>query len=391
MKKLIILILILIIPKMVFSDNGITIPYDDFKHMYGETIRRQVQDQKEKEPFVYTIDSAFYKLSVKPEGAVCEADISGRVLTGKPEPFPLFKTRTIINTITQVTGGSLICNHEESGGIDFFSSGTERFQITLSLFIPAGEDNQSGFIAMDIPGALKNTLSLDTDKRMTVTDIPGVKDQAGIYHFSPRSALKLRFTDKKQTPADTKKQSETLSKRYQSVDTPPLVLDSISCFTSFEENGNNLSMIVMTLPPEAGELLKIKAIPQASIWSCKVNRKKVKVYSSGEKEMFWIIPLEKGKPSLLELAVLCKGSKMGLQGRLELSLPAMDLPARNVMFTVGLPQRVELMSFEGPVSPDTPTHVETPEEFIGTPYYFSRSFYKGEGIQLAVIYKEPTN
>jgi hypothetical protein len=52
---------------------------------------------------------------------------------------------------------------------------------------------------------------------------------------------------------------------------------------------------------------------------------------------------------------------------------------------------VELLSLDGTVSPARGESWKRPAEFIGKPYYFSRSFYKGEGMSLALAYKEPVN
>ncbi len=388
MKKIIICFWLLTFSGSVFAENAINIPYEDFKTLYEKSIRQKVMDDIDKDPFIYSIDSAHYKISVSSAGGVCETSVSGSLVSGKPEPFFLFSDKMIIKDIVQVTGGSLFCNRDGGKGIEFLPAGTDNFFVKIIFFIPSGEDNRSGFVHMTIPEALKNSLSTSAGGMVMLTEIPGIKNSKGDYNFSSRSSLKIRFTDKKRNIAKTKKKDKTLSSRYKSVSTPPIVLDSVYCFTSFEESGNILSVIAMTIPPEAGESFKIKAVSDASIWSFKINGKKMKVYSS-DKDEYWILPLAKGKISRVELALLRKGEKMGLRGRLEINLPGMDLPAGKVNIAVGLPKRLELMSFEGPVAPDVSFKFKAPGEFIGKPYYFSKSFYKGEGISMAVSYKEP--
>lgn len=175
--------------------------------------------------------------------------------------------------------------------------------------------------------------------------------------------------------------------RFIPVATPPLVLDSQYFFTSFDENGDILSTVVMEVPPETGPHLKLKAVAGAEIWSLTVNGKNRKVY--GNDSSTWIVPLDAGEVSRVELAVLHKGAKLGLQGRLEVLLPETGLPSRSARVGIAIPERVQLMSIEGPVSPDPDKSWQTPATFVGKPYFFSRSFYKGEGMKLAVSYKEP--
>lgn len=177
--------------------------------------------------------------------------------------------------------------------------------------------------------------------------------------------------------------------RFQSVSTPALVLDSMAFFAAFEENGNTLSVLTMELPPDAGPRLGVKAVADAEIWSLSVNGIKKRVFAGSDQT--WILPLAEGAVSRVELAYLKKGDKLGLQGKLEAELPETGLAARNVAVGLALPQRVDLMSVEGPVSSDPKAAWKTPAEFVGKPYFFSRAFYKGEGMKLAVSYKQPVD
>ena len=70
-------------------------------------------------------------------------------------------------------------------------------------------------------------------------------------------------------------------------------------------------------------------------------------------------------------------------------MPGVGLPAKRVSLGIGLPERVELLSIEGPVTPAARPSSGPPEAFDGTPYYFSRSYYEGTGMQLSAYYKEP--
>lgn len=175
--------------------------------------------------------------------------------------------------------------------------------------------------------------------------------------------------------------------RFQPVATPDTILDTQRFFISFEENGNVLSVLSMDMPPDMGPRMELKAVPQTEIWSLKVNGKKRKVYSNDAG--MWIIPLETGKQSHVELALLRKGDALGLHGRLEAMLPATGIPSRKVDVGIALPVRVQLLSLEGPLSPASRAMTGAPVEFVGQPYFFSRSLYKGQGMAFAVAYKEP--
>ncbi len=389
MKKFIITLFFLVFSGNAFGENAISIPYEEFKKLYGNYIRQDIMKEIEKDPFISSIDSAHYKISVTRQGGICEVTLAGTLISGSPESVPLFSDKIIIKKIMEVSGGSLLSTREE--GISFLSSGARTFLIKLTFFIPAGEDNRSSYVALKIPTAVKNVLLPEAGKQVALFDIPGVKNNTGIYHFSPKALLKIRFSGIETADAKAAKRTKILSTRYNAVATPPLVLDAVNWFTSFEESGNVLSVIAMTVPSEAGESVRLKMMPKAKIWSCKVNGKKMKVYSDSHdgKTGFWILPLSKGKKSHIELALLSQGEKMGLHGKLELGLPEMELAARKINIAVGLPQRLEMISFQGPITPAKTFKYKRPHDFSGTPYYFSRSFHSGAPITMAVSYKEP--
>ncbi|MCC6696435.1 MAG: hypothetical protein IT365_12460, partial [Candidatus Hydrogenedentes bacterium] len=175
--------------------------------------------------------------------------------------------------------------------------------------------------------------------------------------------------------------------RYQQVSAPSTVLEAIYFFNSFEENGKILSVLVMDVPAETGPRMMLKAIDGAEIWSLKVNGAPKKVYTGDEGA--WMIPVEPAGVSHIELAFLQEGTKLGLQGRLETTLPETGLASQDVRVGIALPARVDLLSLEGPVSPSEGTSWQVPAEFVGKPHFFSRAFYRGEAMTLAVSYKEP--
>jgi len=389
-KKLYILLIFLSFSSTALGETAVTIPYGEFKQLYTQRIRQDILKNIKEDPFVYTITNARYKMAVSPGGAVCRAWFTGSLISGKPGAFKLFSNKIIIREIQEVKGGALVCDNDTKSGILFFPSGAPAFSIVLTFFIPAGEDNNSAYIALEIPRAIKNTLEPTSGEKTVLLDVPGVKSQTDTYHFSTRPSLKIRFTKGTTARASDRDRRENLADTYTGVPVPPVVLNAVHCFTSFEESGNILSVITAEIPPEAGEIFTIQAVPGAEIWQCRINNKKIRVYKS--KDGNWILPLTRGKRSRIELALLSQGEKIGLHGKLELTLPAMGLPARQVNITLGLPKRVELLSFQGPVTPSKPSDHPRPDEFSDThctPYFFSRSFHKGGAITMAVSYKEP--
>ena len=174
--------------------------------------------------------------------------------------------------------------------------------------------------------------------------------------------------------------------RFETVSTPEIVLDAIHFYTSYTENGSALAVLRLELPPEAGSRLQLKPIPGAEIWSLNVNNTPKSLYT--HQAGSWIIPLDPGQVSVVELAYLQKGEKLALKGRVSLNMPATGLTARRVNVAVALAERVQLIALEGDLEPTQGAQWPKAQGFTGTPYYFTRPFYRGEALSAAIYYKE---
>jgi hypothetical protein len=547
MKKITFLILVLLVTESICAGESISIPWEEFKTLYTESITRQMREEanKEKTPMIYSIETAFYKITIDKQKAAGDVILAGKVISGQPDLIPLFGNEVVIQDLKMVSGGSLLRDEKHNNKILFLPDENTNFQINFPFFIPVQEDNSSRFVSITIPPALKNSILLTLAPELSLVEAPGIKNSDQSYHFSARSVLTIRFSDRKavsaapvveidtfarirlqghqaiinttfipvqpvtagfileisenatyisstlksswikalddrryqitlppgsnnpfsiqtsqdetQTPDNYKlflpriigntgnqgnliidqpedgqiswsghklvshlpvarlnsklqaafgndrffmkiPPQEELSltvKRFQTVSTPPIVLDSIDFFTSFDDNGSVLSVLMMDIPPEAGPRLRIKAIPHAKIWSLKVNGQEINVYedqndaSNISYEKSWIIPLLRDQTSHIELSFIRQGTKPGLHGKFEAELPATGLPSTRVRMAIALPNRLQLLSLEGPVSPAPENNWKKPDEFIGKPYYFSRAFYTGEGLKMIISYKEP--
>ena len=545
MRVVVVLIVSLVVCVTVFGDEGGFIPWSEFKSLYRDSVEREILKQAieeapaQKVPQVYSIDEARYKLHVGSENAQGEVLLSGRVVSGGPEPIPLFGDQAVLTGIERVTGGTILCAKDDDRMSFLPNEDSQEFQLTASFLLRPQEDNRSRIISFDIPHALRNSLELKLPPDSRLMEAPGIADVDRIYHFSASRCLTVKYLDKQglaavttieldalsrisvqknriliatsflpirsvpvalvlQAPQGAKYVSSSLKaswikmldhdryelnippgekglfsiefalnaltddgemscslptiegntgqqgrfileepddgqvtvtaegwvsdipverlgpifardleknhsymkvsaneiinltiKRFQHVSTPTTVLDCQYLFSSFEENGNILSVLVMDVPPEVGSRMRLKSVPDGEIWSLTVNGAKRRVYASEQDR--WIIPLESGQVSHVELAFLRKGPKLGLQGRIEAVVPETGLPSQDVRVGVALPARVELLSIEGPVSAAPGEDWTLPTEFVGKPHFFSRSFYKGEGMRLAISYKEPVN
>ncbi|MCP4996051.1 MAG: hypothetical protein GY934_20070, partial [Gammaproteobacteria bacterium] len=176
-------------------------------------------------------------------------------------------------------------------------------------------------------------------------------------------------------------------KRFDSVSAPDIVLDSVHFHTSFSDNGRAMSRLTLKLPPQVGNKLTLDAVPDAEIWSLKVNGKNQSLYSSSGGR--WVVPLLAGGVSTVELAYLKKVSRLGLKGRLELTIPATGIAAHKLLLTVGLAERVEMISLEGDLVPVERSKQPAAAAKGNKIYNFSYPYYQGDSHSIALYYQEP--
>ena len=540
---------VFLITESICAGESISVPWEEIKTLYTERITRQIMEEakKEKDPMVYSIETALYRIAIDKQKVSGDVVLTGKVISGEPDLIPLFGSDLVIKDLNNVSGGSLLCDETHNNKILFLPDENTNFQNSFPFFVPIQEDNSSRYVSIKIPPALKNSYLLTLAPDLFLVEAPGIKNSDETYHFSARSVLTIRFSERKAVSAapvveldtfariwlhgrqaiinttfipvkplttviilensenatyvsSTLKSSwikalddqrykihlpdgstspfsiqtslngsQTLGsfkfflprisgntgsqgnfiveqpedgqitwsgnklvsrlpiarlnsqlqavsgnarfymkippreeisltvKRFQTLSTPPIVLGSFDFFTSLDDNGSMLSVLKMDIPPEVGPRLRIKAIPHAKIWSLKVNGQKINVYedqnnaSKDSSDARWIIPLARDRISQVELAFIRQVTKPGLNGKLETELPATGLPSTRVRLAIALPERLQLLSLEGPVSPASKGNWMKPDEFIGKPYYFSRAFYTGEGLKMTISYKEPLN
>lgn len=281
---------------------------------------------------------------------------------------------------------------KHSGGAEYTiaAPGDERgpFRIEFALDIPRGD----GEIAFALPEIAGNTgaqgrFVLDEpDDAEVRPSAPGLVSHLPVERLGKDLAESVRGAATYHSAPPDSPITLTIT-RFKTLRTAPVVLDAVHALAVFEENGNVLSVIALDLPPELGPRLRLAAVPDAEIWSLTVNgtRRDVHTDDAGA----WIVPLEGGKPSRVELAYLRRGPKLALEGRLEALIPETGLPARSLRVAIGLPDRVELLFVEGPVNPDIPVDWSIPAGFGEARSFFSSSFHQGEAMTLALAYKEP--
>lgn len=388
MKKILIVLILVMLPGFGMTREFVTIPWEEVKTLFKEQVEKKIRKEQAAAPYYFNIHSADYQVSLEKKGCKGRLMINGNVISGDLQIIHLFDRQMIIKEILTITGGALVNDPENDSGVSFLPDKPGEFSLELSFYLPIQEDRRSNFITLNIPKATKNSLRLNMSKDLVLIAAPGIKDESGSWKFSSGSDLDVRFAHKNKTAGGSPVKNP--AKKFDRINSPPAVLDSISCFTSFEENGNVLSVFMMNVPRELGDYLTINAIPDAKIWSLKVNGENVGLYGTGKADSKqWVIPLNGRKMSHVELAVINQGKNLGLHGKLETTIPGMAIAARHLYVAVALPERLELVSFEGPVSTGSKSLTDPPKEFIGKPYYFFRSFYRGHKIKMSVTYKEP--
>lgn len=514
-------------------------PWEELKTLYRAQITRELSAGEviaESAPVV-VIDEARYGLHLGAERVEGELELSGRLVSGKPVPVPLFGPELVLREGGEVTGASLI-PAGESGGIELLpEAGAAFFHVSASFLVRSAEERGGRTLSLAIPRALRNPVKLQLDEGLRLLEAPGIAGPEGEYYLASGDVMQVRYATaatevESQTPevdlftrivvsqrrvvlethgvpvrglpegallrlpegaqlvntslksseitpqesgayalssavdsrqpfvvecaltlpddgaalsfalpaiernvgregrfvvvepddAQVAAQGENLVAnipsarlgegfpatgfahfmqlpaaqpltltvtRFRAEEVIDTVLESQVLNVTFDETGRSLSTLRLEVPPEIGPRLVLDPVAGGEIWSLTVNGVSKQVYTDSNGA--WVVPLEGGQASIVELAFLREGDPVGIHGTLQVDVPRTGFGAKMLYVGVELPERVELQSVDGPVNTKVASDGGRPDGLADTPYVFSQPFYKGEGMAIAVSYKEPVN
>jgi len=131
-------------------------------------------------------------------------------------------------------------------------------------------------------------------------------------------------------------------------------VDNASYVTLFTEEGKILTKATFQMRNNVKQFVRLSMPKDAVLWSCFVSGKPVK--PAKDKDGKILIPLEKSQilgeelaQFPVEIVYLTKKQKMKFWGSLKLSLPQLDIPASELIWSTYLPNKFEYYKFKGDV------------------------------------------
>lgn len=365
------------------TESSVTVPWQEFDAIYKDQITQDLIAEEVSEPDpVITLENIQYDLEVRQTQVTGTVSISGSVLVGDPEPVHLFGQNIAVIDLLEAKNAALLAN---DGRYELYTFEAGVFSIQIVVSIPITDFQVKPRLEFDVPPAVRNELKIETSENLKLLDSDSLHKIDGSYFFSPRRALSIEFEHVSQ-PLNGSESEDTL---LSQVDTPDAVLQSVSFFTSFAEDGTVLSAIHLVLPASDSNQLELDPIEGAEVWSLRVNDKPRSLYLSAAEK--WVIPLDLKVESKVVLAYLTRNQKLGLEGRLDFEIPQTGLTARQINLIVGLPERMQMLAMDSDLQPASGRGWPVFDSFSGRPHFFSRPFYRGRAFSAAVIYQEPVN
>jgi len=361
-------------------------PWEELKELYRAKVARELAEAEGAldGPPLAAIQEAHYHLRLHAENVEGTVTLTGSQLRGKPAPIPLFGPGLLLSETREVRGASLLPG--DDGGIRLLPAvDTPDFGLEADFVAAVAQERGNRVLTLAIPAAVANRVQVELDEGLRLLEAPGLPGADGTFHVEGTGSIVVRYL----IARDDGALPETDLADLEPMEQQPVVLDAQVLRVAFDETGRSLSTLRLTLPPESDPRLALKPVPGSEIWALTVNGRPQAIYTDSDGQ--WIVPLERGRESVVELAFLREGEAVGLQGRLEIEVPHTGLAARMLYVGVDLPGRVALVSVEGPVNTAAPAAEGLPAGLDGAPYIFTQPFYKGEGIDVAISYKEPVN
>ena len=188
------LLICLFWPVVGLTDSTVTVPWEEFQTLYKKQIEDSLKQQLEpdKLPPLYVLENISYQLSLAETVVTGRVLLQGKVLRGQLEPINLFSSAVTVTGVESAQNAELLSNNY---GYQLFTLSNEPFQMVLKIAIPVKEDQQSRYIEFPTPAAVKNALKLSVPSRFAVVEVPGLRNNDGLYYFAPSQELRLRFTD----------------------------------------------------------------------------------------------------------------------------------------------------------------------------------------------------
>lgn len=364
-------------------ESTVTVPWQEFDAIYKDQISQAFKALEKPDPEpVITLENILYDLEVKDSKVTGAVSISGSVLVGDPVPVNLFGQNIAVTDILEAQNSVLLAN---DGDYALYTFEPGAFSIKFSVSIPITDFQVKPRMEFDVPPAVRNELKIKIPENLTIIESAALHKINNSYFFSPRRLLSVSFEHVSQ-PLNGSESEDTL---LSEVDTPDAVLQSVSFFTSFAEDGTVLSAMHLVLPANDWNQLELNPIEGAEVWSLSVNDKPRSLYLSAAEK--WVIPLDSNVDSKVVLAYLTRNQKLGLEGRLDFEIPETDLTARQVNLIVGLPERMHMLAMDSDLQPASGRGWPEFNSFSGRPHYFSKPFYRGRAFSASIIYQEPVN
>ena len=364
-------------------ESTVTVPWQEFEAIYKDRITQDLKAEEApvQDPLI-SLENILYDLEVHQTRVTGTVSISGSVLVGDPEPVHLFGQNIAVTNMLEAQNATLLANE---GRYELYTYEPGVFSIRIVVSIPITDFQAKPKLVFDVPPAVRNELKIRTSDSLKILDSDSLHKIDDSYFFSPRRVFSVSFEHVHQPLNGSESEDKLLSE----VDTPDAVLQSVSFFTSFAEDGTVLSAMHLVLPPNDSNQLELNPIEGAEVWSLRVNDKPRSLYLSAAEK--WVIPLDPKMKSKVVLAYLTRNQKLGLEGRLDFEIPQTGLTARQINLIVGLPERMHMLAMDSDLQPASGLGWPVFDSFSGRPHYFSKPFYRGPSFSASVIYQEPVN
>ena len=383
MKLLILFIGIVFSTTPYAIESTVTVPWQAFDSIYKEQIEQDLKKAEIPEPDpLIALESIQYDLTVQGEQVIGTIAIAGSVLVGDPDPLPLFGENLAVTNTLEATNAVMLA---DAGRYYLYTYDAGVFSIRFEVSLPIADFQVKPRLEFEVPTAVRNELKITLSERLQLLPSDALHPVGDRYFFSPRSLLSIGFEHVGETIDGVLSEDSLLSE----VDTPDAVLQSVTFYSSFAEDGTVLSAMHLVIPANERNQLELDPIEGAEVWSLTVNDKPRSLYLSAAEK--WVIPLDAKIDSKVALAYLTRNQKLGLEGRLDFEIPETGLTARSVNLVVGLPERMHMLAMDSDLQPANGKAWPAFKSFNGRPHFFSKPFYRGRAFSASIIYQEPVN
>lgn len=341
-------------PLPTLDRGSVTLPWGEFKRLLDAAPRAEPA-RPPGPPVEHVLDSVALELALAPGRLTGTVEVRGQHLAGGWAEVPLLTTATALTAVKVEPEGRIL---PRDGWYRLLTPAAGPFACTLGLVAAPQDEPGGGSAVLELaPSALLPvgvTVS-DAETELRIEGAAGLERQpaaAGGVRWSAHLVAGGRVALRWSRRAERAPEAPAVKGEGWGLST---LADRGYFETVVTHQGDVATRATLEVRNRNRPALRVRTRKGARLWMAAASGRPLAFGAGAEGEWVLALPLSAAgkqgpEPFVLSLVVVENLPALDLRGHLDLELPRLDLPVTEAVWSVTLPGRAALRSFEGPLA-----------------------------------------